>query len=362
MTRLRLHQSLFYCPCLGSFGQTLWSRCFAGIGMTGLAVCLAIMVALVGAVTASAQQETSDGHVKVFLLAGQSNMQGHGAVELEREGQPVNGTLKDALQQSPNRFLMQGLRGAQGNWSTRDDVIVWYQAGEQLKAGPLTVGFTGHSDQLHFGLEWQLGQVFGDAFDEPVLLVKTAWGGKSLEHDFRPPSSGGPGGPLYVEMLTQLANAIDYAPQRFDSLSNRPLRLTGVVWMQGWNDMVDEQANQNYGQNLQHLIQDLRKQFNDPDLPFVYGELGNGGKQINDQRLLNLREQQRQVAELNLPHVQFVETTEFARPAEQSPHPTHLHHWFGNAESYFLVGDALGRAMVDLVVPAGRPTQSIDFG
>lgn len=27
----------------------------------------------------------------------------------------------------------------------------------------------------------------------------------------------------------------------------------------------------------------------------------------------------------------------------------HGHHWYGNAESYFLIGDALGRAMVQLI-------------
>lgn len=46
--------------------------------------------------------------------------------------------------------------------------------------------------------------------------------------------------------------------------------------------------------------------------------------------------------------VAFVKTTDFARPAEDSPNVGHGHHWFGNAESYFLIGDALGRAMLDL--------------
>ncbi len=44
----------------------------------------------------------------------------------------------------------------------------------------------------------------------------------------------------------------------------------------------------------------------------------------------------------------FVKTTQFHRPKEESPNVGHGHHWFGNAESYFLIGDALGKAMVDL--------------
>ena len=42
----------------------------------------------------------------------------------------------------------------------------------------------------------------------------------------------------------------------------------------------------------------------------------------------------------------------FARPKELSPNTGHGHHWFGNAESYFLIGDALGKAMVKLLEAA----------
>lgn len=48
-------------------------------------------------------------------------------------------------------------------------------------------------------------------------------------------------------------------------------------------------------------------------------------------------------------NVAFVPTREFVRRPEDSPNPTHGHHEFGNAETYFLVGDALGRAMVKLL-------------
>ena len=37
-----------------------------------------------------------------------------------------------------------------------------------------------------------------------------------------------------------------------------------------------------------------------------------------------------------------VKTTNFAHPPELSPNLGHGHHWFGNAESYFLIGDAPG--------------------
>lgn len=66
--------------------------------------------------------------------------------------------------------------------------------------------------------------------------------------------------------------------------------------------------------------------------------------------MLAIRAAQKAAAERNelRGNVKFISTTAFARPKEQSPNVGHGHHWFGNAESYFLIGDALGKAMVDL--------------
>ena len=49
--------------------------------------------------------------------------------------------------------------------------------------------------------------------------------------------------------------------------------------------------------------------------------------------------------------VLFVETHNFVRKPEDSPNPGHGHHEFGNAETYFLVGDALGKGMKSLLTP-----------
>jgi hypothetical protein len=45
----------------------------------------------------------------------------------------------------------------------------------------------------------------------------------------------------------------------------------------------------------------------------------------------------------------FVKTPDFARPAELSPCPTHGHQGYGNAEIYFLIGDACGERMKSLL-------------
>jgi len=44
-----------------------------------------------------------------------------------------------------------------------------------------------------------------------------------------------------------------------------------------------------------------------------------------------------------------VPTRAFLRPAEESPNTGHGHHWFGNAASYALIGEALGLALLELL-------------
>ena len=115
--------------------------------------------------------------------------------------------------------------------------------------------------------------------------------------------------------------------------------------MQGWNDMVSKEATTEYADNLVLFAKDLRAEFNNPTLPFIVGELGNGGPSKEGSGMRTFRQAQRAGAS-KIPHARFVETTHFSRPKELSPNTGHGHHWFGNTESYFLVGDALGREMI----------------
>ena len=181
----------------------------------------------------------------------------------------------------------------------------------------------------------------GDHFEEPVLLIKTAWGGKSLQVDFRPPSSAGPTGPYYTQMIAEVREALA-------DLEGRPYRIAGFVWMQGWNDMVSKSATEEYTENLVNLASDVRAEFKLPQLPIVVGELGNGGPAKDGSGMQKFRQAQKNGAQ-KIGRARFVVTHPFARPAQLSPNRGHGHHWFGNAESYFLVGNALGKAMLELM-------------
>lgn len=277
----------------------------------------------------------------VFILAGQSNMEGQGVVEMDHPKyyNGGKGNLVWSMEHGKSREQMKHLRDGDGNWVVRDDVRIAFKVKGKVRTGGLTIGYTGYGGSSHIGPELQFGHVVGDHFDQPVLLIKTAWGGKSLHKDFRPPSSGGETGPYYVQMIDEVESTLSELSQ--------PYKIRGFIWMQGWNDMGSADAVAEYDTNLIHLAKDIRAEFNSPDVPFVVGELGNGGPTESDSRMGRFRAAQRRGTE-KITNAIFVETASFARPKELSPNVTHGHHWFGNAESYFLIGDALGKAAIKL--------------
>jgi hypothetical protein len=224
---------------------------------------------------------------------------------------------------------------------------------QPLLAGPLTVGFSVYGDAHHFGPELQFGHVVADHLKTQILLVKTAWGGKSLYRDFRPPSSGGTVGPYYTKMVAEVKEAVANIGKDFPGYKGQGCELAGLAWYQGWNDGVDpETALPEYEQNLVNLIKDVRKDLNAPNLPVVIGELTGPWVEAPG-AWATLRKAQ--AAAATRPEfkgtVTFVPTHDFVRPAKESPNPTHGHHEFGNAETYVLVGDALGKGMVKLLGP-----------
>ena len=164
---------------------------------------------------------------------------------------------------------------ASGKWRIRDDVWISYLD----RKGPLTVGYGARPETI--GPELGFGWAVGDALDEPVLIIKCAWGGKSLAVDFRPPSAGKPPyslgektdaaiaenpeivGQYYRETLAltraALANIKELVPG-----SDGSYVLSGFGWHQGWNDRINDQFNAEYESNMAHFIRDIRKDLDAP--------------------------------------------------------------------------------------------------
>ncbi len=106
-----------------------------------------------------------------------------------------------------------------------------------------------------------------------------------------------------------------------------------------------------YSEVMAHFFRDVRRDVGAPKMPFVIGVMGVGGTTA-DADVVEFRKAMAVTAarpEFS-GNVAFVETRHFVRKPEDSPNPGHGHHEFGNAETYFLVGDALGMAMKKLAV------------
>jgi hypothetical protein len=317
-----------------------------------------LLALLCPALTSPARAADPPKTVKVFVLAGQSNMEGQAVADLNgKDYNDGKGTLAALLNDPAKAPLVKHLKTPKGEWTVRDDVWVRYQReGQPLLKGPLSVGFSVYGGTHHFGPELQFGHVVGDHFTEQVLLVKTAWGGKSLYKDFRPPSSGGAVGPYYTKMIAEVRAALANLKTDFPGYADRGYELAGFVWYQGWNDGVDPKtAVPEYEQNLVNLIKDVRKEFDAPNLPVVVGEL-TGPWVDAPGEWAALRKAQAAAAGRRefRGTVRFVATHDFVRPAKESPNPGHGHHEFGNAETYVLVGDALGKGMVELLTAKAK--------
>lgn len=287
----------------------------------------------------------ADKPVKVFLLVGQSNMQGKGSTSKFKE---LATTTKAA------RY---GQWVKDGAFVKRDDVFC--ALNENI--GKLTVGF-GHPPQQRMGPELGFGDVVGNALEEPVVLLKTCWGGQSLAVDFRPPSSGhdkpldltdgvswkpGTQAWAYKEIFNLIHKRLDNLGATFPELKDKKWEFAGLVWFQGWNDHINAKFLDEYEKNLANFVRDIRKDLKALNLPIVIGESGFNGKNTNGQ-VQKLRAAQKSVADMP----EFKGTVAYATTAEfwrDESHGDGGYHFNGNCETYYDMGEAFGKAMMELL-------------
>ena len=286
----------------------------------------------------------SEEIVHVFILSGQSNMVGAGEVSSQLSRNVGKGSLEWLTENPITAPHYQHLRNEDGSWQQRDDVQICFFD----RRGPLQPGYG--STQNKIGPELGFGCCIGDAFDEPVLLIKIAWGGKSLAEDFRPPSLEGKTGLYYTKILEHTKNVLRQADQLFPQLTGRTFLLEGFGWHQGWNDRINQSFNDAYEHNMIQFIKDIRRDLKEPALPFVIAETGMSGPEEKHSRALSLMAAQKAVADLPefKGNVAFVSTRDFYRPANESP-SSQAYHWNNNAETYYLIGEHMGHAMVRLL-------------
>lgn len=302
------------------------------------------LIALVLLVALACSAAAADKPLKVFILAGQSNMQGH-----------ANVSTFDSMAEDPKTAtLLKRMRDKDGKprvcekvWITSVGCQGDAYTDLREQAGKLTVGYGAFGvEGNRIGPEYTFGLTLEDRLGEPVLLIKTSWGGRSLHTDFRPPSAGPfvlaketqerwdkhpqgahgipksedrpkfyaekavATGMYYREMIAHVRKVLkdikrvvpDYDP-------NRGYELAGFVWFQGFNDYVDggvypkqdkPGGYDRYADLLGHLIRDVRKELSAPKMPVVIGVMGiDGLKGDNNAPMMHFRQAQRKVAALD---------------------------------------------------------------
>lgn len=248
--------------------------------------------------------------LRVFFLAGQSNMQGHAKIS----------TLDYMAEDPSSASLLQELRDPQG--SPKVCERVWISSigctGGGVsdlveQKGKLTVGYGASPEKI--GPEFSFGVTMEKAFTGNILIIKTSWGGKNLLTDFRPPSAGNRhfdasmrkrwqekgidpeeeirkhneelNGVFYRHMIAHVRSVLS-DPRRVvpDYDPSQGYEISGFVWFQGFNDLVDSWSYPNrmqpggydeYANLLGHFIRDVRRDLAAPKMPFIIGVMGIGG-------------------------------------------------------------------------------------
>jgi alpha-galactosidase len=288
----------------------------------------------------------------------------------------IPGTLSTVVKQDKK---FQYLIDDAGKWVERDDV--YYKGVVTATADKwLSVGCGAGANQI--GPELGFGHTMGQHHEEPVLLLKASQGNRSLAWDFLPPGSerfeqdgriyagykDSPAswakgaepesiewyaGKQYDECFEAAKQVLATFDERFPQWDGRGYEIAGFVWWQGHKDQGNAVHATRYEQNLVHLIKTLRREFKAPNAPFVCATIGFGGwemeghaKTVAEAQLAVSGERGR-YPEFTA-NVKTVETRDFWRPADRSPREQGFH-YNQNAETYMLVGEALGRGMMELI-------------
>lgn len=323
--------------------------------------------------------------VKVFILLGQSNMVGLGKIS----GGP--GSLVAAVKEKKKYPYLVDV---EGNWIERRDVrFVRYMQGKGMLNNEWMVVKSGT-----IGPEFGIGHVVGDAIDAPVMILKSCIGNRSLGWDLLPPASeryqaevterngqkvmkvfaGYKDRPDSWVMdqskgtatepppwLDKNGKPIDwYAGKQYDDDTADAKKVlaeldrhypgasgyevAGFFFWQGEKDCGNAVHAARYEENLVRFIKQVRKDFNAPEAKFVLATLGEATKGCEGT--------EGKVLEGHLavdgksgkyPDFKGNVATVYTHPMAQGGSGNG--HYGGKAEVYMDVGEAMGKAMLELL-------------
>ncbi|MEM6260031.1 MAG: sialate O-acetylesterase [Planctomycetota bacterium] len=313
--------------------------------------------------------------VKVFIVMGQSNTLEFGQVEGDKPG-----TLRTAIGEGMYPFLVDDA----GSWTTRQDVR---QVHVMQRRGNMSVG---RNDFLtvkgkKIGIDLAIGHHLGNHFNEPVMVLRSSIGNRSLGWDILPPGAERfehtefdkkqnrdvtyvyPGykdevrhgrwekgnvpappdhnwyaGKQYDDDVANAKKVLEDLDKYYPGAVG--YEVAGFIWFQGDKDRYNAGHARHYGKNLQTLFNALRKDFNAPDAKFVCGTLGQTAKDkaSGNEKLI-----------MDGKFAFGADPQNKGKAAVVYTHPLSMGsssnaHYGGNAKTYMNFGLGLGEAMVGL--------------
>ena len=192
--------------------------------------------------------------------------------------------------------LPSAVKGVYGVYFTAGDMKKGNSRPLSVQKGPLKPGFDGATtENTSFGPEYTFAIYMQKHLNEPMLIIKTAWGGRDLLQQFRPPSGGKyekdkdrHGNPIgyYYHSIVKHVKSVLADPGKYhpDYDKNAGCEIAGFVWFQGFNDMIGPYPGgkrskdySEYARLMACFIRDIRKDLEAPKMPFVIGVMGIGG-------------------------------------------------------------------------------------
>lgn len=331
-----------------------------------------LAILLTGTATRAADVSDQPKAVQVFILMGQSNMVGLGKIAGSGK-QGADGTLENAVKEK-KRYPY--LIDEAGNWAVRSDVR--FVRVMQGKGGDMQLfnnEFMTVKSCKTIGPEFGIAKLVGDAVDAPVMILKSCIGNRSLGWDLLPPGSERfeADGKVYAGYKDspdswakgsepkaigwyagkQYDDDVSYAKAVLNDLNKyhpgaSKYEVAGFFYWQGEKDAGNAVHAQRYEQNLVQLIKQLRKDFNAPNAKFVLATMGeskkdgggNGGKILEAQLAVD-------GAFGKYPEFKGNVSTIYTHPMAQGGSGNG--HYGGNAEVYMDVGEAMGKAMTEML-------------
>lgn len=394
-----------------------------------------VLLAAVTSVLLVASPVLAGEKLKVFILAGQSNMVGHARAHtiatllasdkardrelvrlvfkegsglsketldkqlvLGRKLDELTGgishdkikSLKDGPEKKALEAKVKDLKDAHEAYKQKvasscvvsDRVYINSIADRNKKSGKLGIGYGGDGKKI--GPEYAFGLSIAEKVDGPILLIKTSWGGKSLNYNFRPPSAGA----YELSEKEKSSNKADQIKKDvslnwrmmneavhgvLDNLQdNHPAydadagyEIAGFVWFQGFNDQFSPAFRDNYRTNMISFIKDVRSEYKVPNMPFVIGVLGTG---VTEEKVAGnaVSVGQREAAKApefkdNVVSVEsYTEYSHYSNDVFKKGWPKHYHEWdtvgsdrpyhyLGSGAFFVRLGDSFADSMAELI-------------